>query len=148
MYSFTEMQINLYDGFFLAPDWFFISFMMAYYFLLSRWFFGDIKRQEGERLLMQVGNKHGAFLIRKSENRAGQGFNWFALSIRDGDQVRHYRIKTTDNGKFYVARKQEFSTLSELVDFYSHSTDGGLLVNLREPCIKVCILLIKSFQKQ
>ena len=100
------------------------------------WFFGEIKRQEAERFLVQPGNSHGSFLIRRSDNRTGNSQNLFALSIRDGDLVRHYRIKATDSGRFFIARKSEFSTLSELVDYYTQSSDG-LMVNLREPCVKV-----------
>ena len=95
-------------------------------------------------MLLQQGNKHGAFLIRKSENRTGQNLNWYALSILDGDQVRHYRIRTTDDAKYFVSRKHEFTTLSELVEFYSRSSDGGLMVSLREPCIKVCSSIIQA----
>lgn len=100
------------------------------------WFFGDIKRQEAERFLLQPGNSHGSFLIRRSDNRAGTAQNLYALSIRDGDIVRHYRIKATDSGRFFIARKSEFSTLSEMVDYYTQASDG-LMVNLREPCVKV-----------
>jgi len=102
------------------------------------WYFGSIKRQEGERYLLQPGNRHGAFLIRKSESRPGLNAVLFALSILDvdGDLVRHYRIKSTDTGKFFISRRQEFSTLNEMVEYYSNSHDG-LMVNLREPCIKV-----------
>ncbi|XP_057314524.1 tyrosine-protein kinase SRK2-like [Hydractinia symbiolongicarpus] len=98
------------------------------------WYFGDIKRQEGVRYLEQPGNKHGAFLIRKSENRPNQSGQLYALSALDGDIVRHYRIKTTDEGKFFISRRQEFSTLNELVEYYSNVSDG--LMVLREPCIK------------
>lgn len=106
--------------------------------LLCRWYFGDIKRQEGVRYLEQPGNKHGAFLIRKSENRPNQSGQLYALSALDGDIVRHYRIKTTDEGKFFISRRQEFSTLNELVEYYSNVSDG--LMVLREPCIKVSII--------
>ena len=109
--------------------------------LIFRWFFGHIKRPESERFLMQAGNKNGAFLVRRSENRAGIDLNWFALSLRDGDLVRHYRIKTTDDGKLFISRRQEFSTLNELVAYYSHASDG-LMVKLREPCIKVWFIHI------
>jgi hypothetical protein len=34
-------------------------------------------------------NEHGAFLIRDSESRR----NDYSLSVRDGDTVKHYRIR-------------------------------------------------------
>ena len=128
-------------------DNFFIYKFSIFYFFHS-WFFGDIKRQEAERFLLQPGNGHGSFLIRRSDNRAGAAQNLFALSIRDGDLVRHYRIKATDSGRYFIARKSEFSTLSEMVDYYTQASDG-LMVNLREPCVKVSeasqLLIFKYF---
>ena len=107
---------------------------MVFYFF--RWYFGDIKRQDAEKLLMQSENQHGAFLIRKSEVRNGQDLNWFALSVRDENIVRHYRVKTTDSGKFFISRSQEFSTLNELIHFYKEFSNI-LMIKLMEPCRKV-----------
>ena len=55
----------------------------------SRWYFGKIKRIEAEKKLLLQQNEHGAFLIRDSESRR----NDFSLSVRDGDTVKHYRIR-------------------------------------------------------
>ena len=54
-----------------------------------RWYFGKIKRIEAEKKLLLQQNEHGAFLIRDSESRR----NDFSLSVRDGDTVKHYRIR-------------------------------------------------------
>ena len=89
---------------------------------------------------MIEGNSHGSFLIRRSESRTGSAQNLFALSIRDGDLIRHYRIKSTDHGRYFIARKSEFNTLTELVDYYSHSSDELGMVKLREPCVKVSLI--------
>jgi fyn-related kinase len=56
---------------------------------LFRWYFGKIKRIEAEKKLLLVQNEHGAFLIRDSESRR----NDYSLSVRDGDTVKHYRIR-------------------------------------------------------
>lgn len=45
-------------------------------FVLSRWYFGKIKRIEAEKKLLLPENEHGAFLIRDSESRR----NDFSLS--------------------------------------------------------------------
>ena len=119
-----------------SEDNFYSSYLYYAHLCIHSWFFGDIKRQEAERFLSQPGNSHGSFLIRRSDNRAGAAQNLYALSIRDGDLVRHYRIKATDLGRYFIARKSEFSTLSEMVDYYTQASDG-LMVNLREPCVKV-----------
>lgn len=47
----------------------------------------------------------------------------YSLSVRDfdtqnGDTVKHYKIRTLDNGGFYISPRNSFSTLIELVDHY------------------------------
>ena len=69
----------------------------------SRWYFGKIKRIEAEKKLLLQQNEHGAFLIRDSESRR----NDFSLSVRDGDTVKHYRI-----------RWQMFAILTEMKDLF------------------------------
>lgn len=59
------------------------------FFVCFRWYFGKIKRLEAEKKLLLGQNEHGAFLIRDSESRR----NDFSLSVRDGDTVKHYRIR-------------------------------------------------------
>ena len=101
-----------------------------------RWYFGKIKRIEAEKKLLMPQNEHGAFLIRDSESRR----NDFSLSVRDGDTVKHYRIRQLDEGGFFIARRTTFRTLQELVDHYSRDADG-LCVNLRKPCVQVKVFL-------
>ncbi len=97
-----------------------------------RWYFGKIKRMEAEKKLLLPQNEHGAYLIRDSESRR----NDYSLSVRDGDTVKHYRIRQLDEGGFFIARRTTFRTLQELVEHYSRDADG-LCVNLRKPCIQV-----------
>uniref|UniRef100_A0A8D8Y420 Tyrosine-protein kinase n=1 Tax=Cacopsylla melanoneura TaxID=428564 RepID=A0A8D8Y420_9HEMI len=96
------------------------------------WYFGKIKRIEAEKKLLLPENDHGAFLIRDSESRK----NDYSLSVRDGDTVKHYRIRQLDEGGFFIARRTTFRTLQELVEHYSKDADG-LCVNLRKPCVQV-----------
>uniref|UniRef100_A0A069DVD5 Tyrosine-protein kinase n=2 Tax=Panstrongylus TaxID=65342 RepID=A0A069DVD5_9HEMI len=96
------------------------------------WYFGKIKRIEAEKKLLLPENEHGAFLIRDSESRR----NDYSLSVRDGDTVKHYRIRQLDEGGFFIARRTSFRTLQELVDHYSKDADG-LCVNLKKPCVQV-----------
>ncbi|XP_077495913.1 tyrosine-protein kinase Src42A isoform X1 [Amblyomma americanum] len=96
------------------------------------WYFGKIKRIEAEKKLLLPENEHGAFLVRDSESRR----NDFSLSVRDGDTVKHYRIRQLDEGGFFIARRTTFRTLLELVDHYANEADG-LCVNLRKPCVQV-----------
>jgi hypothetical protein len=57
------------------------------------WFHGRIKRQEAEKILLQR-SVNGGFLLRESESTPGE----YSLSVRDGDNVKHYKIKTMDDG--------------------------------------------------
>ncbi|KPJ03324.1 Tyrosine-protein kinase Src42A [Papilio xuthus] len=96
-----------------------------------RWYFRKIKRIEAEKKLLLPENEHGAFLIRDSESR----HNDFSLSVRDGDTVKHYRIRQLDEGGFFIARRTTFRTLQELVEHYSKDADG-LCVSLNKPCVQ------------
>ncbi|XP_050300935.1 tyrosine-protein kinase Src42A-like [Anthonomus grandis grandis] len=96
------------------------------------WYFNKIKRIEAEKKLLLPENEHGAFLIRDSESR----HNDYSLSVRDGDTVKHYRIRKLDEGGFFIARRTTFRNLQELVEHYSNDADG-LCVNLCKPCVQV-----------
>lgn len=61
---------------------------------------GKIRRMEAEKVLLLAPNDHGAFLVRDSESRHKD----FSLSVRDGDTVKHYRIRQLDNGGYFIAR--------------------------------------------
>lgn len=50
--------------------------------------------------------------------------NGFSLSVKDweggrGYHVKHYKIKSLDNGGFYIATNQTFTSLPELISAYS-----------------------------
>jgi len=53
--------------------------------------------------------------------------------VRDGDTVKHYRVRQLDEGGFFIARRVTFRTLTELVEHYARDPDG-LCVNLKKPC--------------
>lgn len=96
------------------------------------WFFGKIKRVEAERKLLSAENEHGAFLIRDSESRRDD----YSLSVRDGDTVKHYRVRKLDEGGYFIARRTAFRNLKDLVKHYSQNADG-LCVELRKPCVQI-----------
>uniref|UniRef100_UPI00398F0612 tyrosine-protein kinase FRK n=1 Tax=Pristiophorus japonicus TaxID=55135 RepID=UPI00398F0612 len=96
------------------------------------WFFGGIKRVDAEKQLLMAGNRSGSFIIRESESKIGD----FSLSVRDGDTVKHYKIRRLDGGGFFIARRATFHTLVELVDNYMQSQDG-LCTKLDAPCQKL-----------
>lgn len=94
------------------------------------WYFGEIKRPEADKLLKTPVNEHGAFLIRESDKGG------YALSVKDGDMVKHYKIRKTESGSFFIAHNNPFSTLSDLVQHYTQNADG-LCDVLKKPCVKV-----------
>ncbi|KAI5094481.1 tyrosine-protein kinase FRK, partial [Silurus meridionalis] len=98
----------------------------------ERWYFPDTKRLDAEKLLQAEGNGHGSFLIRECESQQGE----LSLSVLDQGKVKHYKIKKSDDGQYFVSKRRSFITLKELVDYYS-TTEDGLCVRLTQPCRKV-----------
>ncbi|XP_042622331.1 src-like-adapter 2 [Cyprinus carpio] len=100
----------------------------------NRWLFERITRKNAEQLLMLPPNYSGCFLIRESQSRPGS----YSLSMRqDGGHVhnvKHYRIHQLHNGWFYIHQSHYFSTLTQLVDYYSRSSNGTYC-QLTEPCL-------------
>ncbi|XP_058894264.2 tyrosine-protein kinase HCK isoform X2 [Kogia breviceps] len=101
----------------------------------EEWFFKGISRKDAERQLLAPGNVLGSFMMRDSETTKGS----YSLSVRDhdpqhGDTVKHYKIRTLDNGGFYISPRSTFSSLQELVAHYKKGSDG-LCQKLTVPCM-------------
>ena len=109
-----------------------ITWVIYFSLFALSWFYGNIKRPEAEKLLLSPPNEHGAFLIRDNTKDKPS----YALSIRDGDVAKHYRIRTTDEGEYFIARHQLLHSLKELVEHYSHNADG-LCDMLKKPAVDV-----------
>ena len=93
-----------------------LTFMihLSFYFLsipspsnLHSWFWGDIPRAEAEKWLLTNNNKSGTFLVRVSSSQKDS----LSLSVRDGESVKHYRIRRFDDGSYYVATRITFRSL-------------------------------------
>lgn len=106
----------------------FVNVITFSFLFFSSWFFGPIRRMDAEKLLLMNGES-GSFLIRESESKPGD----YSMSIRDGDNIKHYRIRTLDRGGFFIAHRSQFATLSELVEHYKKDADG-LVIRLKNPC--------------
>lgn len=98
------------------------------------WFFADTKRAEAEKLLSSEENTHGAFLIRECESQPGE----LSLSVLDHGAVKHYKIRQSESGQYFVTKKRSFATLKELVEYYKTYEDG-LCVRLGQPCKKAIV---------
>lgn len=93
------------------------------------WYFGDIARAEAEKWLLSPGNPSGTFLIRMSSSQK----NSLSLSLRDGEGIKHYRVRRLDDGGYYIASRVTFRSLQEMVDHYMKDADG-LAQRLTVPC--------------
>ncbi|KAE8574217.1 hypothetical protein XENTR_v10003333 [Xenopus tropicalis] len=102
----------------------------------KEWYFKDMGRKEAERQLLSPLNTCGAFMIRDSETTKGS----FSLSVRDsGDTVRHYKIRTHEDGGFFISTRITFPSLPELVSHYQggghyQGKMSGLCQCLTVPC--------------
>uniref|UniRef100_A0A915KSP9 Uncharacterized protein n=1 Tax=Romanomermis culicivorax TaxID=13658 RepID=A0A915KSP9_ROMCU len=103
----------------------------------EEWFAGKIGRSIAEKLVNNPDLPRGTFLIRDRETeRHGLSQNTnneYALTIKDYDSVKHYKIKRLEDGGFYITTRKTFSSLEELVQYYSTVADGLCHV-LRTPC--------------
>uniref|UniRef100_A0AAY4AA09 Tyrosine-protein kinase n=1 Tax=Denticeps clupeoides TaxID=299321 RepID=A0AAY4AA09_9TELE len=102
----------------------------------EEWFFKDISRKDAERQLLAPANKPGAYLIRESETSKGS----YSLSIRDTDAkgidaVKHYKIRSLDNGGYYISPKITFPNIESMIKHY-HKQPDGLCRKLEKPCDK------------
>ncbi|XP_036412019.1 tyrosine-protein kinase Lyn isoform X1 [Colossoma macropomum] len=100
------------------------------------WFFKDITRKDAERQLLAPANKPGSYLIRESETSKGS----YSLSIRDvgpqgSDVVKHYKIRSLDNGGYYISPKITFPDIIKMIHHY-HKQADGLCRKLERPCEK------------
>ncbi|VDL88910.1 unnamed protein product [Schistocephalus solidus] len=97
----------------------------------SRWFHGHLTAKEAQNLLLEKG-KNGSFLVRESVRQPGS----YVLSVVTGDFVSHILICRKPNAKFDIGGGPEFSSLGQLIDYYSRSPmmdKNGGLVCLKQP---------------
>uniref|UniRef100_A0AAQ4S4B7 Tyrosine-protein kinase n=1 Tax=Gasterosteus aculeatus aculeatus TaxID=481459 RepID=A0AAQ4S4B7_GASAC len=85
----------------------------------EEWFFKDITRKDAERQLLAPANKPGSYLIRESETSKGS----YSLSVRDvgaegTDSVKHYKIRTMDDGGYYISPKISFPSIAAMIKHY------------------------------
>ncbi|XP_076441177.1 tyrosine-protein kinase Src-2-like isoform X2 [Babylonia areolata] len=87
----------------------------------QEWYFGPLSRREAERALKSSRAAIGCFLVRASENTS----NIHVLSVRGPTDsrtgeinIRHYKIETTSDGSFYIARHRLFSNYTDLIEHY------------------------------
>ncbi|KAH9523715.1 hypothetical protein Btru_040715 [Bulinus truncatus] len=94
------------------------------------------ERHDAEKRLLLPGHKNGTFLIRPAGDNTSYVLSVLDLGSVKGDDpsVKHYRIKTMDNGEFYISTNRQFKDLNDLVDFYRSKNSTGLCCPLSIPC--------------
>ncbi|XP_059782191.1 tyrosine-protein kinase Blk isoform X2 [Balaenoptera ricei] len=98
---------------------------------VEKWFFRSICRRDAERQLLAPINKAGSFLIRESETSKGA----FSLSVKDvttqGEVIKHYKIRSLDEGGYYISPRNTFPTLQALVQHYSSYYKNNIKVAIK-----------------
>ncbi|KAM9343989.1 protein-tyrosine kinase 6b [Pholidichthys leucotaenia] len=79
------------------------------------WFFGKMNRIEAQGHLMAPGNENGSFIIRQSE----KDDIGLVISVKSMKRVKHFKIYQSGDSIYYVDPSRKFSSLTDLVDYYS-----------------------------
>ncbi|MEE6473439.1 hypothetical protein FKM82_010026, partial [Ascaphus truei] len=101
------------------------------------WYFGNIKRLDSKRYLLQPLNGNGAFLVWKNENA-----DCYYVSVRTEELVRHYKIHQSPMS-YYLVERASFPSIAGLVKYYQHASDG-LCTKLELPCVKLDLPSVAS----
>ncbi|KAI7793941.1 tyrosine-protein kinase TXK isoform X1 [Triplophysa rosa] len=96
----------------------------------NHWYCKNINRAEAEHLLRQEG-KDGGFVVRSSSQPGSYTVSVYSQSLGKGE-IKHYQIKQTDAGLFYLAEKHLFNSILELINYHKHNS-AGLMSRLRYP---------------
>uniref|UniRef100_A0A672HIT9 Tyrosine-protein kinase n=1 Tax=Salarias fasciatus TaxID=181472 RepID=A0A672HIT9_SALFA len=91
------------------------------------WYCKNVTRTEAEQLLRQE-DKEGCFVVRESSHQGVYTVSLYT-KITDGD-VRHYQIKVSDSGQFYLAEKHTFDSIADVIRYHEHNA-AGLVTRLR-----------------
>ncbi|KAL7863875.1 hypothetical protein AOLI_G00152950 [Acnodon oligacanthus] len=102
----------------------------------NEWYCKNINRSEAETLLRQE-DKDGGFIVRGSSQPNSYTVSVYskALSHSVGQslgEVRHYQIKRTDGGKYFLAENYVFSSVPDVIRYHQHNA-AGLVSRLRFP---------------
>ncbi|XP_027631694.1 tyrosine-protein kinase TXK isoform X2 [Tupaia chinensis] len=99
---------------------------------IYEWYHRNITRNQAERLLRQEA-KEGAFIVRDSRHLGSYTISVFIRARRGMEAtIKHYQIKRSDSGQWYVAERHLFQSIPELVWYHQHNA-AGLMTRLRYP---------------
>lgn len=71
-------------------------------------------------------------MVRESSRKGVYTVSVYTKTISSSGDVRHYQIKITDTGQYYLAEKHIFSSIPEVIHYHEHNA-AGLVARLRYP---------------
>jgi len=103
------------------------------------WYFGDMTREDAERLLGHTANNDGSFLIRHTDTNNGMEvltLKYFNTRPPEPESYKYmnYNVKT-DNRQVWFSSRTKFNTLSELIEFCMENKADGVATKLTNICL-------------
>ncbi|CAL8326030.1 unnamed protein product [Lota lota] len=98
----------------------------------------NISRTEAEQILRQE-DKEGGYVVRTSSQQGLYTVSVYSKTV-GFSCIRHYQIKHTDSGQFFLAEKHTFGSIPEVISYHQHNA-AGLVTRLRYPIgpMKRCV---------
>ncbi|CAL4058792.1 unnamed protein product, partial [Meganyctiphanes norvegica] len=108
------------------------------------WFVGQVSRQTINSHLLSPPCRDGSFVVRNSQTSDD-----IAISVRQGNDVKHYIIHQDREGFFYVNTSRSgsppfFKSISELIQYYQEHQFGNKGFILTKALLQVRYLPILS----
>ncbi|XP_030630811.1 tyrosine-protein kinase Tec [Chanos chanos] len=96
------------------------------------WYCKNINRTEAETLLRREA-KEGGFIVRDSSQPGNYTVSVYTKTLSPNvGNVRHYQIKQTASGQFFLSEKHLFDSIPEVIRYHEHNA-AGLVARLRYP---------------
>ncbi|XP_041925805.1 tyrosine-protein kinase TXK [Alosa sapidissima] len=95
------------------------------------WYCKHITRAQAEQLLQQEG-KEGGFIVRDSSQPGNYTVSVYTKAVRKEGDVKHYQIRHSPAGQFFLAERHVFSSIPELIQYHQFNA-AGLISRLRYP---------------
>uniref|UniRef100_A0A7N6ATY9 Tyrosine-protein kinase n=1 Tax=Anabas testudineus TaxID=64144 RepID=A0A7N6ATY9_ANATE len=81
-------------------------------------------------LVIVFQDKEGGFVVRESSQKGVYIVSVYSKTLGLGGDIRHYQIKKTDTGQFFLAEKYTFSSIPDVIHYHEHNA-AGLVTRLR-----------------
>ncbi|XP_056225603.1 tyrosine-protein kinase TXK [Seriola aureovittata] len=95
----------------------------------NSWYCKNITRSEAEQLLRQE-DKEGGFVVRESSEKGVYTVSVYTKTLSTSGDIRHYQIKLSDTGQFFLAEKHTFNSIPDVIHYHEHNA-AGLVTRLR-----------------